>query len=238
MKPGRVISELFFPSGIKCVICGDDIPGYDRYAVCDRCELSHNTKYCLRCGRAMKNMADYCDYCQNHKYAFDFARAPFVYENEVVNLVHKLKYGGGKYLAEVMAEFMADEYYESGFDADIVTFVPMHEKKKHKRGYNQAEEIARALSGILELPLVDVLDRVKLTDNLAKLGKAERAEAIDGAIALNPGVKVKRKKILLVDDVFTTGATSNECARVLKRAQSSKIFVLTFATGRSHAELY
>ena len=103
-------------------------------------------------------MADYCDYCQNHKYAFDFARAPFVYENEVVNLVHKLKYGGGKYLAEVMAEFMADEYYESGFDADIVTFVPMHEKKKHKRGYNQAEEIARALSGILELPLVDVLD--------------------------------------------------------------------------------
>ena len=68
--------------------------------------------------------------------------------------------------------------------------------------------------------------------------RSTSAAIIDGAIALNPGVNVKRKKILLVDDVCTTGATSNECAKVLKRAQSSKIFVLTFATGRFHAELY
>lgn len=238
MKASRVISELFYPSGIKCVICGDDIPGYDRYAVCDRCELSHNTKYCLRCGRAMKNMANYCDYCQNHEYSFDFARAPFVYENEVVNLVHKLKYGGGKYLAEVMAEFMVDEYYDSGFDADLITFVPMHSKKQRKRGYNQAREIASALSQILGFPLSDVLERVKFTENLARLGKEERAEAICNAIILKPDADVKGKNVVIVDDVFTTGATSNECAKALRKGKCGKIFVLTFATGRFHAELY
>lgn len=131
-------------------------------------------------------MANYCDYCQNHEYAFDIARAPFVYENEVVNLVHKLKYGGGKYLAEVMAEFMADEYYESDFAADVITFVPMHPKKQRKRGYNQAREIAVALSQILEIPLSDALERTKLTENLARLGKEERAEAIQNAILLKP----------------------------------------------------
>lgn len=238
MKASRVISELFYPSGIKCVICGDDIPGYDRYAVCNSCELLHNTKYCLCCGRAMKNMANYCDYCQNHDYAFDFARAPFVYENEVVDLVRKLKYGGGKYLAEVMAEFMADEYYDSGFDADLITFVPMHPKKQRKRGYNQAQEIASALSHILGFPLSDVLERVKFSENLAKLGKEERAEAIKDAIILKPDTVVKNRNVVLVDDVFTTGATSNECAKVLKKGKCGKIFVLTFATGRFHAELY
>lgn len=238
MKVGRVISELFYPSGIKCVICGDDIPGYDRYAVCNKCELSHNTKYCLRCGRAIKNMANYCDYCQNHEYAFDIARAPFVYENEVVNLVHKLKYGGGKYLAEVMAEFMADEYYESDFSADVITFVPMHPKKQRKRGYNQAREIAVALSQILEIPLSDALERTKLTENLARLGKEERAEAIQNAILLKLEADVKGKNVLLVDDVFTTGATSNECAKALRKGKCGKIFVLTFATGRIHVELY
>ena len=238
MKASRVISELFYPSGIKCVICGDDIPGYDRYAVCGRCELSHNTKYCLRCGRAMKNMASYCDYCQNHDYAFDFARAPFVYENEVVNLVRKLKYGGGKYLAEVMAEFMADEYYDSGFDADLITFVPMHPKKQRKRGYNQAKEIASAVSQILDFPLSNVLERVKFTENLARLGKEERAEAIKDAVVLKPDADVKGKNVVLIDDVFTTGVTSNECAKALQKGKCGKIFVLTFATGRFHAELY
>ena len=186
----------------------------------------------------MKNMANYCDYCQNHDYAFDFARAPFVYENEVVDLVRKLKYGGGKYLAEVMAEFMADEYYDSGFDADLITFVPMHPKKQRKRGYNQAQEIASALSHILGFPLSDVLKRVKFSENLAKLGKEERAETIKDAIVLKPDTVVKNRNVVLVDDVFTTGATSNECAKVLKKGKCGKIFVLTFATGRFHAELY
>ncbi len=163
---------------------------------------------------------------------------PFVYENDIITLVHKLKYGGEKYLAEIMAEFMADEYYENEFTADIITYVPMHAKKQHKRGYNQSKEIAVSLSNILNLPLVDTLERIKFTENLARLNKFERAKTIKNAIALNKDVNIVDRNILLIDDVFTTGSTCNECSKLLKKGKCGKIFVLTFATGRIHIELY
>lgn len=238
MNPLRVISELFYPSGIKCVVCGDDLPVKTRYCICDKCELSHNTKYCLRCGRAMKNMADYCDDCKDYSVEFDFARAPFVYENEIKDLVRRLKYGSGRYLAEVMAEFMADVYVENGFKADVVTFVPMPDKRQKKRGYNQGFEIAEKLSALIGVPCEQTLRRIKEPENLARMGKKERLAAIEGSFGIVDGSDVKGKNILLVDDVFTTGATANECSKILKKNKCGQIFVLTFATARIKPELY
>ena len=238
MKVSRVISELFYPSGIKCVICGDDLPKESRYQVCKRCELSYNTKFCQRCGRAMKNMATYCDRCQNEAVDFDIARAPFVYTGDVKKLVYRLKYGGAKYLAEVLAQFMADTYFEAQFSADVVTCVPLHPKRQKRRGYNQAKEIAVAFSEITEVPYVDTLARIKATTNLARLNKKERAKEIEGAYALLENANVKGKNIVLIDDVFTSGATTGECCKALKKAKCGKIFVLTFATAKITAELY
>ncbi len=239
MKLSRAISELLYPSDIKCVICGDDLPRKTRYNVCDRCELSFNTKFCLRCGRAMKNMADYCDRCQNEIYNFDLARAPFEYTGEVVHIVHRLKYGGAKYLAETFAQFMADTYFEQKIEADFVTYIPMHRKKQKNRGYNQAELIAKSLSEIINLPLVSTLERVKQTTNFAKMNRSQRAEAVKGVYALAAHkAELKDKRILLVDDVFTTGATANECSALLKSAKCKMVSVLTFATAKIKPELY
>lgn len=239
MKIGRIVSELIYPSDIKCIICGDDLPRKNRYNVCDRCELAFNVKFCLTCGRAMKNLADYCDECQNDKHYYDLARAPLRYEDEVVTIVHRLKYGGAKYLAETFAQFMADTFFEEKLDADIITFVPMHKSKQKSRGYNQAEEIAKAIGILLNLPVVSLLERVKKTKNFAKMNRRERAEAIEGVYALNADkATVKGKKILLIDDVFTTGATVNECARLLKSGKCDKVSVLTFATSKIKPELY
>ena len=167
----RVISELFYPSGIKCVICGDDLPVKTRYCICNKCELAHNTKYCLHCGRAMKNMADY----------------------------------------------MADAYIENGLSADLITFVPMPIKRQKTRGYNQGFVIAQKLSEILNIPCIETLRRIKETANLARMNRKERAEAISDSFGILSDCSVKDKNILLVDDVFTTGATTNECSRVLKK---------------------
>ena len=160
MKIGRIVSELIYPSDIKCIICGDDLPRKNRYNVCDRCELAFNVKFCLTCGRAMKNLADYCDECQNDKHYYDLARAPLRYEDEVVTIVHRLKYGGAKYLAETFAQFMADTFFEEKLDADLITFVPMHKSKQKSRGYNQAEEIV-TLDQKLNVVILDFDDEKK-----------------------------------------------------------------------------
>lgn len=239
MGAGKVISELFFPSDIKCIICGDDLPEKSRYGVCDRCKMSYNNKFCLRCGRAMKNMADYCDRCQSEAPPFDIARAPFVYEGDVRTLVHRMKFGSAKYLAPFMAQYMADCYFESGFRADLVTFVPMHPKRIKRRGYNQAEKIAAALSALIDVPLFPTLERIKATKELAKMKRKERAEEIEGAFALRESDRsVKGRNIVIVDDVFTSGATSGECVRALKKAKCGKVMVLTFATARIKPLLY
>lgn len=238
MGPARIFSEMFYPSGIKCVVCGDDLPESTRYCVCERCKLDFNTKFCLKCGRAMKNMAEYCDDCQNHGFTFETARAPFVYENEVVGLIRRLKFGSGKYLSGIMAQFMTDVYVDSNFSADAAVFVPMLKRKQRARGYNQAEEIAKAFSGFTGIPVIDALERVKKTGNFARMNKRQRAEAIKDSIALKDDALIKDRNLVLIDDVFTTGATAEECSRVLKSAGCGKIFVLTFATSRIRIELY
>lgn len=238
MRAGKLAREMFFPSDLRCIVCGDDLPVKSAYGVCDRCKLSYNTKYCLRCGRAMKNMADYCDTCQNTAVPFDLARAPFVYEKDVIALVHRLKFGSAKYLAPFMAQFMTDTFMQSGFDADLVTFVPVSLKRRLRRGYDQAEELARALAVNIGVPLATTLARVADTRELAKMGRRDRAAAIQGAFSVTDPALIKGKNIVLVDDVLTSGATSGECTRTLKAAKCGKVFVLTFASARTRVELY
>ncbi len=238
MKFSKVISELFFPSGIKCIVCGAELPRSVEHAVCDECTLALNEKYCLRCGRAIKNQADYCDYCKDNSFNFDKARAPFVYEDNVRKLIHNLKYGNAKYLAKEIAEYLADLYFDTGINADLITFVPMHPKAQKERGYNQAEEIAKELSKITALPVISTIKRVKYTKHFAKMTNKERADAVVGLYEILDGVEIKGKKVLLIDDVLTTGSTVNECSRLLKKSKAESVTVLTFATSRVTPELY
>ena len=240
MNIKRVLAQIFFPSNLKCVVCGRELFADTRYFICEDCleKLSRNTKFCERCGRAMNNDARFCDDCKNNEYAFSVAYAPFIYEDEVRKIVHKFKYGNSKYIAKPIAEFLADLYYEHNFTADLITFVPMHKKAKRERGYNQAEEIAKNLGEILGLPTISTLNKVKNLPHLAKMKKGERAQAVLDAYELIDKAQIKGKKILLIDDVFTTGATANACSQKLNKAKPESITVLTFATAKITPELY
>lgn len=242
MKPLKIIKDLFFPSGVKCIFCDGEIETENRYCVCGNCSPAFNVQYCLSCGKAIANEAVYCDDCMSGKrYSFVKARAPFVYEGRVKSVVKRLKYGGGKFLAPYMAEYMADMYYQSEFCSDLITFAPMSQKKQKSRGFNQAELLARALSEIIKVPCVPLLEHDDKIKNLAGMNKAERAQAIKGAISLCPNVneaEVKNKSILLIDDVMTTSATANECGSILLKLKPREICVLTFATSRVKPLLY
>ena len=238
MKFLEVIDEMFFPSDIKCIVCDGELSFSTRYCLCEKCKFEYNTKYCLKCGRKVGDMTPYCIDCTNRTHEFDVARAPFVYENNVKKLIYRLKYGNKAYIAKYLAQFMYDAFLEYGVDVDLVTFVPMPKQRERERGYNQAEKIANEFSLLSNIPIKKLLKRSKYTKNLAKMSREERKSAITDSFEIIDRNSVKGKRILLIDDVFTSGATTNECAKTLKKAKANFVFALTFATSSDKIQLY
>lgn len=124
-----------------------------------------------------------------------------------------------------------EKFQKTGFPIDLVTWVPIHPRKLKLRGYNQAELLAKALSFNLGLPCMDLLSKKKETKPQSKLNREERLKNILGVFEPKPSIMVFGKRILLVDDVITTGATASECARVLKKMGAEKVYVLALARG-------
>lgn len=238
MKLLDIIKGILFPPNIKCIVCGGELYFNNKYGLCEKCNLDYNTKYCKTCGRHVGSMTTYCIECTNRSHDFDIARAPFVYEGVIRKLIYRLKYGHGAYLAENMAEFMYDTFLENFEEIDYITYVPMPEEREEQRGYNQAKEIAMAFYALSSIPVIPALVRTKYTKNLARMGRQERQESIADSIKLNEEVKIKGKKILLIDDVFTSGATTNECSKVLKKGKATFVYVLTFATSTDKIQMY
>ncbi len=238
MNLKTVFLQMVYPEGIKCSLCGKELFEETRFSLCPSCLPDLVVKSCLRCGRSMKNDADYCLDCQNYPPAFDRAYAPCVFEGNAVRLIHKLKYGNERYLAKYLARYMYDCLAEKDFLPDAVTFVPMHKRRKRERGYNQAEELAKEVARLIGVENAELILRTKYSANLARMSARERREAVKDTFSAKEGVELKGKSVLLIDDVFTTGATSGACAEILKRQGAIRVEVLTFATSAVKVELY
>ncbi|HEY5974722.1 MAG TPA: ComF family protein, partial [Geobacteraceae bacterium] len=163
---------------------------------------------------------------------FAGARAALVFSGPTVDLIHRLKYSYqvrlrrplGLLTAELLAPFAAD------CTADLVVPVPLHVKRLRQRGFNQAILLGELLARHWRLPLVrDNLRRVRWTEPQVGLAAHERAGNVRGAFAVAEPVGVKGKRLILVDDVYTTGSTVRECSRVLRQAGAAEVFVVTVA---------
>lgn len=225
------ISDLLFPKHYTCVICGDEV--FNRYDLCEPCLKSLPYimgRVCLHCSDPLVSNGDYCKRCKGKKFYYDRAISPFVYDGEVAKLIHGLKYNNKRYLAEPLSVFMADKLKSEKFYFDMIVPVPLCAKRYKERGYNQSLLLANELSkqtGIVANG--DVLIRIKETPTQTSLDFMERQSNLLGAFKVVNKKAVKGKSILLVDDVFTTGATVTECARMLKDAGASTVYVLTVA---------
>ena len=173
-----------------------------------------------------------CDKCPKRKWHFTRARSVFCYSDSAVELVLKLKYNSEGDVAKFVAPLLAEAVKEYDIKADVIIPVPLAPKRAQERGYNQAGLIAAELSKIIEVPVVDgFLVRVKHTKAQKKMTLKERQENLKGAFEIKPPYStIKGKRVLLVDDVLTTGTTVDECARVLKRAKPKSVEVLTIAS--------
>lgn len=174
-----------------------------------------------------------CGGCLAAPRRFSAARAVLAYEGAARDVVLALKHADRPHLARTMAGQMArvaDDWLTR--DNGAIVPVPLHRWRLWRRGYNQAALLARALSGRSMAPLlVDALERVKATSPSMGMSRTQRARNVRGAIRLAPRARaqISARHIILVDDVFTTGATAEACARVLMRAGAARVDVLTWA---------
>ena len=167
---------------------------------------------CARCGRPTAFETFVCDECRGVDFGFESARAPLRYEGVGEQLVHALKYRGYTRVVERLAAPLMLGVIDRAERFVAVVPVPLHRSRLRRRGFNQAALLARGVAAGLNAPFSDKLRAVRKTMDQVELSAAERRANVEGAFAVRDRV---RGSILLVDDVFTTGATTSECARTL-----------------------
>jgi len=223
--------RFLFPADITCNVCGREIfHGY----FCEECEKQlplNNRVVCEHCGRNIFNPEERCFSCNGRETWFERARSAFVYKDSVKKLITSLKYDGKKYLAEVFAERLAPLYFAAFFNSDVIVYPPMSRERLKERGYNHAELLAKSLSELIKVPVADgVFEKVKETARQATLDSKERRENLKGSFKVAEKESVNGKRVLLVDDVMTTGATVEILSALLIKAGASVVDVLTVAS--------
>ena len=195
---------------------------------------------CVRCGLPF-GAGDFedaeCGACMREPPGFDWARAAVLYEDEAKSLILGLKYGGEGAGVPAMARMMAGALLgQPGMD--VIMPVPLHPRRLFARRFNQSQLIGRALSRTLALPMDSfALTRHRATPSQGTLSRKGRKRNVTGAFKVRAdGVaRVKGKRILLVDDVLTTGATASACGQALRRAGALEVGLIVFARVRGPA---
>ena len=231
----RSMRELCFPS--RCLSCAKQLDGA-AILFCTDCrgKLNFISKpLCLRCGRTfLAGENHYCYVCLDKPWFFTKARAIFIYNDVIAKTIHGLKYGGRKECLETFGQLKkeADPCLDL-FQPDIIMPVPLHAKRLRQRGFNQSLLLARIFFPEQKEKIdCDTLIRCLDTTPQTTLRGEERRKNMANAFRVMDLEKVKGKKIMIIDDVFTTGTTVNECSRTLKNAGAREIQVLTLARVR------
>ena len=233
------LASVFFPAG--CRICERMLVRASRVPICDDCLESFEAdpqRKCEICGQALPSFAAgdeeglVCPACKLKTYAFARARSFGVYEGALVRAILLLKFEEiaplGEWFAGKLAEMVRRE--DQLLAADVVVPVPLHREREKERGYNQSAVIAKPLAKKLRLPHKAVLlMRTRPRPDKQVLSLEERWSSVRGAFATRPGSQVDKLRVLLVDDVMTTGATLDACARALLESGAKSVIGLTVA---------
>ncbi|MGB9082149.1 MAG: ComF family protein [Desulfuromonadaceae bacterium] len=223
------ICHSFIPDAVPPHICPDCRERLPRVA----------SPLCPICGIPFVGAGDdhRCGACLAHPPRFDTARAHFLYEGAIRDLIHSFKYNQRTHLRYPLA-LLALEGVD-GFLADqapqLIVPVPLHRSRLRQRGFNQAVLLGRVLSRQLSLAMLpDTLVRTRPTEPQVDLSAAERRLNVKGAFSVPRPDRVEGKRILLLDDVMTTGSTMNECAKELKKAGAGMVIAVTIARTARH----
>ena len=232
-KIKQSIINAFYPRHIKCVCCKNELSHKNVYDMCEECYSALpfiRNHYCNKCGLQFeKDGTGICLNCKSTNFNFELARSAVTFDKAVIPLIHRFKYAKYKFLAEPLSYLMYDTLLIQNWKFDLICYIPLYLKRERNRGYNQSHELAKHLSNLTEKPIFDNIVRLRDTPTQTQLSKRERLENVKDCFKVNNRKQIKNLNILLIDDVFTTGSTSNEICKELKSAGANKIYVLTVA---------
>ena len=243
---GAGLASIFLPAG--CRLCEQLLTSASRLPICGDCLASFpriSGCICQNCGLPLDmptsteretdthtNPKPLCEPCRDDTFHFDRARSFARYQDSLVRAIVLLKFEEMDPLADWFADRLVDVVRQSALElgTDVVVPVPLHNDRHRERGFNQAELLSKRLAKRLRLPHQGVLlVRKRPRPGKLLLTNRERWEAVRGAFATRPGSQVDNKRVLLVDDVMTTGATLDACAKALREAGATSVVGLTVA---------
>lgn len=225
--------DVLYPKQLKCIFCGDELNEETENETCFNCgqNLPYITNPCSRCGNQLENDDLICLNCKQNNYNFIQARSVFMYQDEIMLAMKKFKYDRVKIYAESFAKYMSRILATWSIEPDIITPVPLHKTRQKQRGYNQAECLAQIISSKFNIKCLNLCEKIEDNISQTNLNFVERSKNVKGVYKFKNEFKhdIKDKIILLVDDVFTTGATTSEISKILVDAGAKEVYVLTFA---------
>ncbi|MCR4694917.1 MAG: ComF family protein [Pseudobutyrivibrio sp.] len=231
---------LLFPQ--TCPVCDAILYKKEKAkGFCKKCQgqiQRVGRNYCLTCGKPMDDtVSEKCRNCRSRSHYFEANRAVYRYSGRMKDAMYKFKYSNMRCFAEDFArkslEYHSRFLLESG--VEVIIPVPMYEKKEKIRGYNQARVYAKALSELTGIPLGDrIVRRIRDTAPMKRLNSSERMKNLRSAFKLREEV-VQFKKVLLVDDIYTTGATLDKVAKVLRDGGVAQVYGMCICIGDDHS---
>ena len=233
---GLQLLDFLYP--LHCVLCGVKTPA-DAGELCEDCSEAfpkNEPPFCPYCGQGQLAQPDpaLCPSCRGKPFVFDQAWSALLYEGGVRDCLHHFKYRERvllvKPLSEILIRFAGASLPCASFDA--IAPVPLFPGRERERGYNQSLLLSQRLSVALGLPLLKrSLIRSRETPSQISLSKEKRLKNVRGAFDVRTPSLIQKKRILLIDDILTTGATANACAAALKEAGAVSVCVATLARG-------
>ncbi len=208
--------------------------------LCDDCAASVQrieAPFCQRCSQQFEGAITQqftCSNCADREVHFDCAVAAYRSQGVVRNFIHAFKYNKESHLRHQLSDWLAaalDDARIASQPFDALVPVPLHHIRFREREFNQAAELATLIAKPREIPVLHALKRTRYTSTQTKLDRNERMENLRGAFRVRHTARVKERHLVLVDDVFTTGSTVEECSRVLLRAGAASVRVITVARG-------
>ena len=226
--------SLLYPP--VCTLCGGKTRAGEY--LCERCEAKATpivAPFCQQCSEPFDGAIATvftCANCAHRTIYFDAAVAAYRGRGIVRQIIHDFKYGRQIHLRHLVARWLYaafDDERLRGREFDMIVPVPLHPARQRERGFNQANLLAELLTAQISIPSKPVLKRVRYTTTQTALDRAERMENLHNAFRLRRNANVRGLRVLLIDDVLTTGSTLSECARILKRSGAISVHAATAA---------
>jgi ComF family protein len=230
-----LLTLLYPPHCAKCR--ADTASGVHLCAACAEQARKIEPPFCRQCSQPFEGAIDgdfICSNCRERKLHFDCAVTRYLSRGVVREFIHRFKYDRHFYLRHPLADWMAealddDRIRSQPFDAFVP--VPLHAARFRERDFNQAEVLAKLLAKRTSHPVLAALRRTRYTTTQTRLDREQRMENLRNAFRVRHVSAVQSRHLILVDDIFTTGSTVDECARVLREAGAASVRVITVARG-------